>query len=189
MRAGFVIGFASAWVVACAGSTPPPAASPAPAPGAATKPPAESAPAPESPPMEDDDLRVVLPKEQVAEYFRARKGGGAPGTHFAPTRAEVEKLETALPDAIREGLRGQAVISPPLWERAKSYKRQYVPFVEAGGARWIWGNFMCANPGKPGSDSWRKKVVRPDHGGDCFFSLEFSPDSGKFRRFEISDDD
>jgi hypothetical protein len=48
---------------------------------------------------------------------------------------------------------------------------------------------MCTNPGRPGSDKWRKKVALTDHGGDCFFNVEYSPDTGKFRRFEFGDDD
>ncbi|MCC6901473.1 MAG: hypothetical protein IT377_21050 [Polyangiaceae bacterium] len=189
MRATPLAGWVLLWVAACGGKSPP-ASTPKAAPSAAPeRAPRERKAEPESPPMESDDLRVLLPRDQVAEYFRTRKGGDKPGSYFAPTRAEIDQLEAALPGMIRDELRGQAAISPPLWERVKGYKRQYVPFVEAGGARWIWGNFMCANPGRPGSEKWRNKVVRPDHGGDCFFDVEYSPDTGKFRRFEIKDDD
>lgn len=181
------LAWVSLLVVACGGKSQP-AAAPSVSSSAAPEGSASES-RPESPPMENDELRVLLPKDQVAEYFRVKKGADKPGSYFEPTRAEIEKLESALPGMIREELRGQAAISPPLWERVKDYKRQYVPFVEAGGARFIWGNFMCANPGRPGSDKWRNKVVLPDHGGDCFFNVEFSPDTGKFRRFEISGDD
>jgi hypothetical protein len=139
--------------------------------------------------MESDELRALLPKDQLAEYLHAKKREGEPGSYFEPTRAEIEKLEAELPGMIRHELRGQAAITPPLWERVKGYKRQYLPFVEPGGARFIWANFMCTNPGRPGSDKWRSKVLVPDHGGDCFFDVEYSPDTGKFRRFEIRDDD
>jgi hypothetical protein len=144
--------------------------------------------APESPPMESDDLRVLLPRDQTAEYFRMRGESEARKASFVPTRAEIEKLESGLPEMLREALRGEPVITPPLWERVKGYRRQYLPFVDASGTRWIWGNFMCQNPGRVGSDAWRKKIVSVDDGGDCFFSVEFSPDTGKYRRFSINGD-
>ncbi|MBK7582011.1 MAG: hypothetical protein IPI67_17620 [Myxococcales bacterium] len=169
----------------CGGTGPTPAS---PTPVASAAPEHAAAPVaaaePESPPMVSDELRVLLPKEAMSGF-----AGAASATYFEPTQAEIKKLEAALPAMIRAELKGQAVISPPLWERVNTYKRQYVPFVEAGGARFIWGNFMCTNPGRPGSDTWRKKVVRPDHGGDCFFSVEYSPDTGKFRKFAISGDE
>ena len=60
--------------------------------------------------------------------------------------------------------------------------------VDAGGAHWIWSNFMCVNAGRVGSDAWRKKIVEVKDGGDCFFNFEFSPDTGKYRKFQINGD-
>jgi hypothetical protein len=172
------------------GSKPAPAAAPQPESSAAAAPapsPKASKSEPPAPSMENDEQRVLLPRDQVAEYFRLRRPSDKPGTFFTPTQAEIGKLEDGLPAMIRDELSGKPATSPPLWERAKTYKRQYVAFVDAGGTHWIWGNFFCTNPGRPGSDKWRNKIVTPDHGGDCFFNVEFSPDTGKFRYFKISD--
>ena len=132
---------------------------------------------------------MLLSREQVAEYFKIRGGNEKLGTFFTPTKAEIEKLEEGLPAMIREELHGKPATSPPLWERVTTYKRQYVAFVDSGGTHWIWGNFMCTNPGRPGSDAWRNKVLRVDKGGDCFFNVEFSPDTGKYRRFKLGGED
>ncbi|MFO0564500.1 MAG: hypothetical protein U0263_02500 [Polyangiaceae bacterium] len=189
MATGHCAWLAAFLLLACGGGTPKPA-NPEPKAAAPDAPkPEASAPEAASPPAESDQLRVIFEKDQVAEYFRTRGGNEKPGTHFAPTRADIEKLEAALPGEIKKQQHGVAAISPPLWERVKEYKRQYVPYVDASGARFIWGNFMCTNPGRPGSDTWRKKVVRPTQGGECFFHVEYSPDSGSFRRFTISDED
>ncbi len=136
--------------------------------------------------MENDEKRVFFGREQGTEFFRMRGGNEKPSGYFAPNKAEIEKLEAGLPDVIREGLRGQPAQSPPLWERVTSYRRQYIGFVDAGGTHWIWGNFMCVNPGRVGSDAWRKKIIDVDDGGDCFFNVEFSPDTGKYRKFQVN---
>jgi len=178
-------------VISCGGKSGEraPAATP-PEPKAAT-PTAEDTPKaakPESPPMESDELRVFFGREQGSQYFARFGGKEKPKAYFTPTRAEIEKLEAGLPDMLRDALKGQPAQSPPLWERVSKYRRQYLAYVDSSDKPWIWGNFMCVNAGRVGSDAWRKTIVDVDDGGDCFFNVEFSPETGKFRRFQINGD-
>jgi hypothetical protein len=189
MRVGFFLSLLLPLAIGCGSKTPETPASPGPEPKASArsetaKPKTEAA----SPPAEDDDQRVFFGREQGAEYFKGRGKGEKPNGYFTPTRAEIEKLEAGLPDMLREALRGKPATSPPLWERVTTYRRQYLAFVDAGGTHWIWGNFMCVNAGRVGSDAWRKRIVNVDDGGDCFFNVEYSPDTGKYRHFEINGD-
>ena len=186
----FFFGLLAAAAIGCGGGKAPPQEAPkAPLPPAASATETAKPKEPASPPMENDAQRVLLPKDQLAEYFKLRGGGEKPGESFTPNKAEIEKLEDGLPAMIKEQLKSDPKTSKPLWERVSDYKRQYVGYTDQTGTNWIWGNFMCVNPGKIGSDKWRSKIVVADKGGDCFFSVEFSPDSGKYRRFKISGDE
>jgi hypothetical protein len=188
MHSEFAACFVLVLALGCGTQSRAPAAAPAEPASAPAKPDVPPTPSKSEEPMQSDDLRVLLPHDQVNAYFRMRGGNEKPRSHFTPTAGEIEKLEAGLPAMLREQVKSPRIGPPPLWKRAPKFMRQYIAFVDADGQRWIWANFMCDNPGPPGSDAWRKKIVSVDDGGDCFFNFEWSPDSGAYRRLEVNGD-
>jgi hypothetical protein len=168
-----------------------PALAPAPASGAAS-PRAEPTQPVDPVPVEtdsvDSDRRVVLDEGGTQELLKRR---GIEGARYAPPTAdEIRALEAALPAALdRESPRkaGQA----PLSERARSYLRQYVGYVNRGGQRRIWGNFICRNPfdrDPEMGDYWRKHLLFTFDGGDCFFNVDYVSATRTFLSISINGD-
>ena len=128
------------------------------------------------------ELRVIVESRSAQDfYFQAK-----PATKFfTPTTAEVAAFETGLAAWLRANVPPSRREGQPLADRASKFMRQYVGHVEPDGSRWIWGNFFCRYEGQePGG--WRKRHYGVKDGGDCYFNLEFSPDSRAFKSLSIN---
>jgi hypothetical protein len=100
----------------------------------------------------------------------------------------VLALERRLPDYMRAELDRQARAydyprdkKNPLWERAKTYKRQYVG-VRRQKRRIIYANFFCDASGS----NWRTTRVDVDDGGDCYFQVEYDVDKRTFADLSVN---
>ena len=98
---------------------------------------------------------------------------------FTPSREELDRFEAALPRAL----------PPSLAMKGPDYHRQYSGYVE-GGTRFIHGNFFCSwfveeRDNILERNRWRWSTVEVDDGGDCFFRIDFSPDTGATRNLYI----
>jgi hypothetical protein len=134
----------------------------------------------------DEDRVIVTAEAAVKEWswmFRAHPA------FWTPALADALALEQRLPDYLRRRVpseyrrAGWKPPSPPLWERAPSYKRQYVG-IRRKGRRVIYANFFCAGS----EDSWRTRPVSVDDGGDCYFQVEYDVDRRTFSELSINGD-
>jgi len=103
---------------------------------------------------------------------------------WTPALDDALALEKALPDHLRRELAGQRrdpKSKPPLWERARSYKRQYVG-VQTKGRRVVFANFFCNDFGR----NWRTEPIVVHDGGDCYFTVEYDVDKGTFSKLMIN---
>ena len=129
------------------------------------------------------DDRAIFTAEAAREKWVVFSGSTATA-FWTPALADVLALEQRLPDYIRRELgreRGQLKRKQPLWERAKTYKRQYV-----GGRqkerRFVFANFFCNDFGK----SWRTEPIFVKDGGDCYFSVQYDVDKRTFSQLLIN---
>jgi hypothetical protein len=132
------------------------------------------------------DDRVIFTAEA------ARKSWGSlfrPGTTaWTPALADVLALERRLPEYMRVELDRQARQRDwpmdkknPLWDRAKTYKRQYVG-VRRQKQRIIYANFFC----DPLGTDWRITPVEVDDGGDCYFQVEYDVEKRSFADLSLN---
>lgn len=119
-------------------------------------------------------------RKSWASLYRFRSGS----TPWTPALDDVLALEKALPDYIRGEFtrqRRQLKSKNPLWERAKTYKRQYVG-IRYKARRAVYANFFCTDFGV----NWRTEPIGVDDGGDCFFTVEYDVDKGTFSNFIVN---
>ena len=108
----------------------------------------------------------------------------AGATPWTPAAADVEALEQRLPDHLRAALARQRPArggKAPLWERAKTYKRQYVG-VRRDGRRIVFANFFC----RAWKEDWRTEPIVVEDGGDCYFQVEYDVDKASFSNLQIN---
>src|ERR1051325_9716346 len=101
--------------------------------------------------------RVIFTAE-VARQKWASLMHGRSDQFWTPSLADAEALEQRLPEYLRSELlrryRGRTPKSPPLWERALGYKRQFGG-IHRKGRRPIYAYFLCAALGK----DWRTEPI------------------------------
>jgi hypothetical protein len=106
-------------------------------------------------------------------------------TFWTPSLADALALEKGLPEYIRRHLsRDDRLASDkkePLWERAKTYKRQYIG-VRLKGRRIVYANFFC----NAFTTDWRNERVDVDDGGDCYFQVEYEVDKATFANLMVN---
>jgi hypothetical protein len=109
-------------------------------------------------------------------------------TPWTPDLADVLALEKRLPGYMRVELDRQARVRDfpidkknPLWERAKTYKRQYVG-IRRQKRRIVYANFFCDASGT----NWRATPVDVDDGGDCYFQVEYDVDKKTFADLSLN---
>jgi hypothetical protein len=141
-------------------------------------------------PATSTERRAILPASELDSLARGYSTiEGA--RHVVLRESEIADLEARLPRALRTDRVRRVSTDNPLAERAASYLRQYIGYVDRHGRRWIWGNFMCRDPMEPVAEHrgrWRTRLVHMNDGGDCFFSLEYSPESHRFRYLIVNGD-
>ena len=132
--------------------------------------------------LADDHLRVVVEPANARDfYWRAD-----PATKFyKPAATEIASFDASLPAMLRAKVRKARFDPKPLAERAPKYMRQYVGHIDASGKRWIWGNFFCHYMGDE-PQGWRKRGFGVKDGGDCYFNVEFAPDTNEFKDFMVN---
>jgi hypothetical protein len=131
------------------------------------------------------DDRVIIPAEAARKSWAWLYRSGA--TAWTPALEDALALEKGLPDYMRRELARQRYPKgkPPLWQRAKTYKRQYVGF-RTKERRVAFANFFCDELGT----NWRT-LTEPfdvDDGGDCYFSVEYDVDKRTFSHLLINAD-
>ena len=135
--------------------------------------------APSTPAVRAED-RVIFTAELMRESWK----GSAQGREFwTPTVADALALEQRLPDFLRHELvseRRKGDKTPPLWQRAPLYKRQYFG-TKASGIRLIQASFFCRE-----LNGWRTGPVVVKDGGDCFFSVNYNVDKQTFSSLIIN---
>lgn len=128
------------------------------------------------------DERAIFTAEAARKSWSWLYRSGA--TPWTPRLDDVLALEKALPDHLRHELarqRSAGTKKSPLWDRAKTYKRQYVG-VRSKERRAVFANFFC-NAWRP---DWRAEPVVVHDGGDCYFTVEYDVDNGTFSRLMIN---
>ena len=127
--------------------------------------------------------RAIFTAEAARTSWTGLYRSGA--TPWTPALDDALALEKALPDYIRSELARQrpaaAKSKPPLWERAKTYKRQYFG-VRTARRRTVYANFFCADHGK----NWRIEPIVVKDGGDCYFRVEYDVDKRTFSTLVIN---
>ena len=134
-----------------------------------------------APPAPWSDQRVIFTAELAQKTWGRHAGSNA---FWTPALADVLALEQRLPDFLHAQLDRQLRPSAgkdPLWERAKTYKRQYLG-VRPKGRRVVFANFFCRDFGK----DWRTEPVVVKDGGDCYFSVDYDVDKGSFSNLMIN---
>jgi hypothetical protein len=126
--------------------------------------------------------RVIFSAEAASKkWVRYRNST----TFWTPSLADALALEKGLPDYLRRHLsRDDRLASSkkePLWDRARTYKRQYVG-VRLKDRRIVYANFLCA---AFGSD-WRTERVDVADGGDCYFQVEYDIDKASFANLMVN---
>ena len=122
-----------------------------------------------------DDPSAILPLSEL--------GPSAPPSAkpFAPTAKDIARFRGALP----------STVPPAIASRTSSYYGQFIGYVDAKGQRWVHGNFMCRlheDEKHFGRDLWRHKYIAVNDGGDCYFHVEWSPDTNTTRALSVNGD-
>lgn len=123
-----------------------------------------------------DDRRAVMSIEEGRRIYDTAYTPNARG--YVPSSEELNELE----DHLVPYLRGE---HPALAARAPSDWRQYVGYVDQSGTRWIWASFQC-RLGPYLAPHFRTHLIVVSDGGDCFFQVEYSPDTERFRHLMIN---
>lgn len=114
---------------------------------------------------------VIVPAAEAEAFLLAFYGAGASG-YWTPGREDVLQLEERLPAFLQTSPDPR---SPDLWQKLARYKRQYVGVIE-NGTRKIFVSAFCDTMGV----DWKREPVAVADGGDCFFEVQYEPDSGAF---------
>ncbi|HYF61509.1 MAG TPA: hypothetical protein VD886_01765 [Herpetosiphonaceae bacterium] len=122
---------------------------------------------------------VIVPAEQGDLFYRNLNGRSAPG-YWTPSEAQVNQLEQALPNYLRDAAPER---SADLWQKVAPYKRQYIGIVQDD-QEMIYVNAMCSMD----DDSWQTEPVMVMDGGDCFFNVTYDPLRGQFSDLSINGD-
>jgi len=132
------------------------------------------------------DDRAIFTAEAAQKAWGSLFRAGA--TPWTPDLADVLVLEQRLPGYMRVELDRQARARDwpidkknPLWERAKTYKRQYVG-IRRKKQRIIYANFFCDASGT----NWRTTRIDVDDGGDCYFQVEYDVDKRTFADLSVN---
>lgn len=92
---------------------------------------------------------------------------------------EIREVENILHEAIEDYNREPYLLrAHPEYNLDKSrfvidpssYKRQFVPVLNAKGEKEVWVNCFCED----NFDDWRKEVVQVEDGGKCFFNVKIN---------------
>ena len=138
-----------------------------------------SAPPLESLPLEVDQNRVIVTREQAEEMGGVSWLVGS-GNFWTPSVDNIFKLEEGLAEYLSQNS-SQLFRQPPVWERLDEYQRQYIG-RERGDRQIIYGNYFCNNIGM----DWRQTLVIVDDGGDCYFQVEYDVESGLFIELTVN---
>lgn len=65
-----------------------------------------------------------------------------------------------------------------------SYKRQYIPTINAKGEKEVWVNCFCNAEYFP----WRKSLVIVQDGGNCYFNVVINLTTGKYYNLSVNGD-
>jgi hypothetical protein len=126
--------------------------------------------------------RVIFTAEAARDKWSSLFRAGA--TPWTPAAGDVDALEQRLPDHLRAALprpRPARGGKAPLWERAMTYKRQYVG-VRRDGHRIVHANFFC----NAWRRDWRTEPIVVLDGGDCYFQVEYDVDKASFSNLMIN---
>lgn len=126
---------------------------------------------------------VIVPRQLAAQYLNVIQGNRPEQGYWQPLPEDIAALDTALPEFLRVAATQR---SPDLWQKASSYKRQYVGIIE-NDQLLIYMNAFCENPGGA-EDSWKSIPVIVMDGGDCFFQVVYNIQPGTFDRLMINGD-
>jgi len=122
-----------------------------------------------------DDHSAILAFSELPKHIAS---GAKP---YAATARDIQRFRGALASTVPSEIRG----------RVPTYYGQFIGYVDASGQRWIHGNFMCEvdNLQKSfGNDVWKRGYIATNDGGDCFFHVEWSPDTNGTRDLKVNGD-
>jgi hypothetical protein len=123
-----------------------------------------------------DDHSAILPFSEMPTYDVHGK------TPYAPSNKDILRFRAALP----------GVLPASMTVRLPTYYGQFIGYIDdEDGHRWIHGNFKCKVDDLDkwiGHDWWKHHYVRTNDGGDCFFNVEWSPETDATRQLQINGD-
>ena len=136
---------------------------------------------------------LVLPGSAAVQLLhQCSRPAPSPGeATWTPGAEDIERLESALADAIRPRaeIRRSHYASDPDWARVPlGWRRQYVGIVR-GGRRFIYGNFFPRREGELalGEPSWPDTDPRVIcDGGAIFFGAEYDVEAGRFTQLAFN---
>ncbi len=102
--------------------------------------------------------------------------------YWTPSAADVNRLEDAFPEYIKEsgGKKGIEILG-----HAESYKRQYFGYTKHH-SPWIFVNGFCSDYWK-GNSKWHIEPVIVMDGGHCFFQVHYNVKTGRFHDLYINE--
>jgi hypothetical protein len=115
---------------------------------------------------------VIVPKE----HFRDPNGEG----HWTIKDFDFEDLENRLEKYLRKVPLDDW--NKDLPDKFRKYKRQYIGRI-VDGKKTIFINFFCEHFD---GDYWKRDLVMVLDGGDCFFNVEYNPQTREFSKLSIN---
>lgn len=119
---------------------------------------------------------VIIGKAQAGPFYHAIRGESSPH-YWTPEKSHVIDLESRLMGYLKR-------TAPPrsqLRKDLKGYRRQYLGIVR-GDREVVFASFFCETHRK----DWTRKPIVVDDGGDCYFRIEYDPQTLTFSHLEIN---
>ncbi|MBE2182233.1 MAG: hypothetical protein IAE89_02295 [Anaerolineae bacterium] len=100
--------------------------------------------------------------------------------YWTPTEAQITTLEAGLAPFLQGALSSDPT-GAEIWQNLGRYRRQYIGIDLSGLPRQIYANFFCID-----FEGWQNAFISVDDGGNCFFQLQYDPESGVFSNLRIN---
>jgi hypothetical protein len=100
------------------------------------------------------------------------------------SRSAVDGLESNIPHIAdipfpNRAYKGSQIPHP------EKYFRQYAGIV-LGGHKIIYVNALCETAGNKYETYWRERFVQVFDGGDCYWSVRYDPETGRFSELMVN---
>jgi hypothetical protein len=119
---------------------------------------------------------LIVGKAHAGHFYAAIRGRSSP-RYWTPEKSHLIDLESRLIAYLRTA-------APPhgrLRSNLNGYRRQYIGIVH-GDQEVVYASFFCETL----RQDWTRKPIVVEDGGDCYFRLEYDPQTHTFSHLEIN---